>query len=93
MDRWQDSLRSLPIWQLSGAYFVCGATTSMLGVHFVPYAIGQGISPTIAASAFGFMMFLNILGGTGLAFFPTGSVEKTCWPQSIFYEVVPTCCC
>jgi MFS family permease len=65
VDRWQDSLRSLPIWQLSGAYFVCGATTSMLGVHFVPYAIGQGISPTIAASAFGFMMFLNILGGTG----------------------------
>ena len=65
VDRWHDSLRSLPIWQLSGAYFVCGATTSMLGVHFVPYAIGQGISPTIAASAFGFMMFLNILGGTG----------------------------
>ena len=66
VDRWYDALRSLPIWRLSAAYFVCGATTSMLGVQFVPYAIGQGISPTMAASAFGFMMFLNIAGGTGV---------------------------
>ena len=65
VDQWSQSLRSLPIWQLSAAYFVCGATTSMLGVHFVPYAIGEGISPTIAASAFGFMMALNMVGGIG----------------------------
>ena len=65
VDQWYHSLRSLPIWQLSAAYFVCGCTTSMLGVHFVPYAIGQGISPTIAATAFGYMMALNMLGGIG----------------------------
>ena len=65
VDQWSHSLRSLPIWQLSAAYFVCGCTTSMLGVHFVPYAIGQGISPTIAATAFGYMMALNIIGGIG----------------------------
>jgi MFS family permease len=37
----------------------------MLGVHFVPYAIGQGISPTMAATVFGYMMALNMVGGIG----------------------------
>ncbi|MDA0734357.1 MAG: MFS transporter [Chloroflexi bacterium] len=62
-DRWSDSLGSMPIWQMSASYFVCGATTTMLAVHFVPYALGLGISPGTAALAFGFMMGLNVIGG------------------------------
>ena len=53
----------MPMWQMSASYFVCGATTTMLAVHFVPYALGLGISPGTAALAFGFMMGLNVIGG------------------------------
>ena len=64
-DRWIQSFRSMPIWQMSLSYFVCGTTTQMLTVHFVPYAIDRGVSPTIAATVFGLMMGLNSLGATG----------------------------
>ena len=59
------SLRSWPMWQMSGSYAVCGFTTTMLSVHFVPYAIDQGIASSTAATIFGFMMGLNILGTIG----------------------------
>jgi MFS family permease len=61
-DRWAESFRSLPFWQMTGSYFVCGATTAVLSVHFVPYALDLGVSPGMAATAFGFMMGLNIVG-------------------------------
>jgi MFS family permease len=61
-DQWSGSLRSLPIWQMTGSYFVCGATTAVLSVHFVPYALDLGVSPGVAATAFGFMMGLNVVG-------------------------------
>jgi sugar phosphate permease len=61
--RWQESFRSPPMWQMTAAYFVCGATTGVLNVHFVPYAIGRGVSPGTAAILFGFMMGLNVVGG------------------------------
>ena len=64
-NRWILSFRSLPMWQMTGSYVVCGATTGVLSVHFVPYALGQGISPDLSALIFGFMMFLNILGSLG----------------------------
>ena len=51
------------MWQMTGAYFVCGATTGVLNVHFVPFAIGRGVSPGTAAILFGFMMGLNMVGG------------------------------
>ena len=35
-DSWKDSFRSPPIWQLSGAYFVCGVTTLIISTHYVP---------------------------------------------------------
>ena len=60
---WRDSLRSSPMWQLSGAYFVCGFTTNILSLHFVPYAFeGEGFSRGTAATAFGVMMGLNAVG-------------------------------
>ena len=64
-DRWAESFRSLPIWQMSASYLVCGFTTAILSVHFVPYAIGRGISPATAATAFGLMMGLNVAGAIG----------------------------
>ena len=62
---WARSLRSWPMWQMSGSYAVCGFTTFILSVHFVPYAIDQGVAPGTAATIFGFMMGLNLLGVTG----------------------------
>ena len=64
-DRWSQAFRSWPIWQLSISYFVCGFTTSIISIHFVPFAIGEGISPGLAATIFGFMMLLNIVGSFG----------------------------
>lgn len=59
---WTDSLRSPPIWQLSGAYFVCGMTTLIISFHYVPFALDRGTSPGEAAAAFGLMGGLNIVG-------------------------------
>ena len=64
-DRWAHSLKSLPFWQMSLSYYVCGSTTFMLVVHFVPYAIDRGVSPSMAATVFGLMMGLNSLGAIG----------------------------
>ncbi len=65
VDHWSQSFRSPPIWQMSGSYFVCGATTFLLSVHFVPYAIDRGVSPGLAATIFGLMSGLNIIGSIG----------------------------
>lgn len=59
---WRESLQSAPFWQMSGAYFVCGATTFILSVHFIPYAQDRGVSGGTAALIFGFMNGLNIVG-------------------------------
>ena len=68
VDRWAQAFRSWPIWQLSGSYFVCGFTTSIISFHFVPYAIGEGLSPVLAATIFSFMMALNMLGSLSAGF-------------------------
>jgi MFS family permease len=68
VEEWSHSFRSWPMWQISGAYTICGVTTGMISAHFVPYAIGQGFSGTLAATAFGVMMALNVLGGLGAGF-------------------------
>ena len=65
VDEWAQSFRSWPMWQISGAYTVCGITTGMIAAHFVPYAIGQGVSASMAAIIFGVMMALNVVGGLG----------------------------
>lgn len=61
-ENWRDSFKSPPIWQLSGAYFVCGVTTLIISTHYVPFAIEMGISDITAAFAFGFMQGLNVVG-------------------------------
>ncbi len=65
-DRWTRAFRSLPIWQISSSYFVCGCTTMVISFHFVAYAEEEaGASPIMAAWAFSFMMLLNVVGAIG----------------------------
>ena len=64
-NHWRQAFRSWPIWQMSGSYFICGSTTFMLSVHFVPMAVEEGISPVVAAWIFGLMALLNAIGATG----------------------------
>jgi MFS family permease len=56
------------MWQMTGAYFVCGMTTAIISVHYVPFAIDRGISPSTAALAFGLMSGLNVIGVIGVGF-------------------------
>ena len=65
VDNWRDSFRSPPMWQLSAAYTVCGVTTGIISIHFIPYAQDLGLSATRAAAIFGYMMALNVVGGIG----------------------------
>ena len=64
-DRWAQSLRSMPMWQMTIAYFACGYTTAVLSVHFVPFADSLGIGPQTAAFIFALMMGLNVAGSIG----------------------------
>ncbi len=67
-DSWKQSLRSWPFWQMSGAYFVCGATTFILSIHFIPYAEDRGMERSTAALIFAVMSGLNIVGATSAGF-------------------------
>jgi MFS family permease len=62
VEHWQQSFRSTPIWQLCGGYFVCGFTIALISTHFVPFAIERGVSATTAATAYGLMSGLNVVG-------------------------------
>ena len=64
-DRWAQSFRSMPIWQMTIAYFACGYTTAVLSVHFVPFADSLGVGPQTAAFIFALMMGLNVVGSIG----------------------------
>ena len=57
--RWKQALSTSPFWQLSAAYLVCGITTNIISVHFVPFAEDQGVPKITAATIFGIMMGLN----------------------------------
>ena len=62
VDRWQNAYRSSPIWVLTFGYVVCGITTGSIAVHFVPYAISEGISVKTAALAFALLNLINLVG-------------------------------
>ncbi len=63
VDTWWRAFRSLPIWQVSMAYVVCGATTAVMSVHFIPYITEErGFSAGAAGMAFGLMSGLNAVG-------------------------------
>ena len=50
------------MWQLSIAYWVCGVTTASISVHYVRWAVAEGISPATAALAFGLLSGINAIG-------------------------------
>ena len=60
--RWPDAFRSAPMWQLSIAYWVCGVTTASISVHYVRWAVAEGITPATAALAFGLLSGINAVG-------------------------------
>lgn len=60
--RWPDAFRSAPMWQLSAAYWVCGVTTASISVHYVRWAVAEGITPATAALAFGLLSGINAVG-------------------------------
>ena len=60
--KWKQALSTSPFWQLSLAYLVCGITTNIISVHFVPFAEDQGVPKMTAATIFGIMMGLNSVG-------------------------------
>ena len=59
---WTAPFRTAPMWQLSIGYFVCGVTTGSISVHYVRWAIAEGITPTTAALAFGLLSGINAIG-------------------------------
>jgi MFS family permease len=59
---WQCSFRSAPMWQMMLSYVVCGITTGVIGVHFVPFAVNGGIDKGTAALAFGLLSGVNLVG-------------------------------
>lgn len=61
-ERWVESFKSWPMWQLSIGYFVCGITTASISTHFVRWAISEDISQSDAAWAFGILMGINAGG-------------------------------
>lgn len=73
-ERWLDSFRSWPMWQLTTAYIVDGISISVLLVHFVPYANERGESPATAALMFRLMMAASIVGSTS-----TGTLLDPGW--------------
>ena len=52
--RWSDSLRTLPLWQIMGGYFVCGMTVG-LSMHFIAFATDHGYQHADAVMAQGTM--------------------------------------
>ena len=67
VESWIRAFRSAPIWQMCGAYFVCGYTTAIVGIHFVPYVVDKGFTASTGAWAFGVMSGLNIVGVIGIS--------------------------
>lgn len=68
VDKWSDSFRSLPFWQLSGALTVCGTTTAIISFHFLAFANDKGVPGPTAAIIFGLMMFMNATGSISVGF-------------------------
>ena len=84
-ENWRQAFKSLPIWQMSFSYFICGSTTFMLSVHFVPMAVEEGISPQTAALIFGLMSGLNALGATGAGWVSDRIGGRKNWLAAVYF--------
>lgn len=61
VSHWTDSLRSAPLWQLMGGYFVCGMTVNLI-IHFIPFATDHGYAHGDAVAAQGIMSLATFCG-------------------------------
>ena len=84
-NHWRQAFRSWPIWQMSISYFICGSTTFMLSVHFVPMAVEQKIDPLLAATIFGFMSLLNAIGATGAGWISDRVGGRKNWLTLVYF--------
>ncbi len=84
-ENWRQAFKSLPIWQMSFSYFICGSTTFMLSVHFVPMAVEEGIKPQTAALIFGLMSGLNALGATGAGWISDRIGGRKNWLSAVYF--------
>jgi MFS family permease len=55
-------LRSVPLWQINGGYFVCGMTVALYYTHLIPFATDRGFSTETAAFAFGMLSVFAVIG-------------------------------
>src|SRR5215470_5321894 len=58
---WSESLKSLPLWQIMGGYFVCGMTVN-LSLHFIAFATDHGYQHADAVVAQGTMSVVVFFG-------------------------------
>jgi len=57
------AVRVPEFWLLSASFFICGATSNgVIGVHFIPHSIDQGIAQGTAASVLALMGAMNFVG-------------------------------
>lgn len=84
-ENWRQAFRSFPIWQMSFSYFICGSTTFMLAVHFVPMAVEEGINPQTAALIFGLMSGLNAVGATGAGWISDRIGRRKNWLALVYF--------
>ena len=64
--KWWESFRTPPIWNLSASFTICGFSVGVIAIHFPPFAEEQmGVSPTLAGVIFGYLMGLSVVGGIG----------------------------
>ena len=61
-ERWNDAVRSAPLWQINGSYFVCGMTVALFYTHLIPFATDRGFSTQTAAFAFGMLSVFAVIG-------------------------------
>ena len=84
-ENWRQAFKSWPIWQMSFSYYICGSTTFMLAVHFVPMAIEEGVNPQTAALIFGLMSGLNALGATGAGWISDRIGGRKNWLTAVYF--------
>lgn len=60
-ESWREALRSAPLWQINGGYFVCGMTVALF-THFVPFATDRGLATDKAAFIFGMLAIFATIG-------------------------------
>lgn len=57
------ALRSPTFWLLAVTFFICGATSNgLIGVHFIPYAVSCGLTPSTASGILAVMGAMNFVG-------------------------------